>query len=94
MILKDILDHFEITESFPDYLLEQSFNKVFLDGDFSKEGNNYKIVAKTRKKVTHIMVLKPDDEFPLTVISELPNGLLNGMKFGLNEGDVTYISEL
>ncbi len=94
MILKDILDHFDINESFPDYLLEQSFNKVFLDGDLSKEDNNYKIVVKTRQDVTHQMFLKPNEDYPVIILSELPNGLLNGMKFGLTEDDVAYISKL
>lgn len=94
MILKDILDHFDINESFPDYLLEQSFNKVFLDGDLSKTDNNYKIVVKTRQNVTHQMFLKPNEDYPVIILSELPNGLLNGMKFGLTEDDVAYINKL
>ena len=94
MILKDILDYFNIDESFPDYLLEQSFNKIFLDGDLSKTDNNYKIVVKTRQDVTHQMFLRPGDDYPVIILSELPNGLLNGMKFGLTEDDVAYISEL
>ena len=94
MILKDILYYFDINESFPDYLLEQSFNKVFLDGDLSKEDNNYKIVVKTRQDVTHQMFLKPQEDYPVIILSELPNGLLNGMKFGLTEDDVVYINKL
>ena len=94
MNLKDILDHFDINESFPDYLLEQSFNKVFLDGDLSKTDNNYKIVVKTRQNVTHQMFLKPNEDYPVIILSELPNGLLNGMKFGLTEDDVAYINKL
>lgn len=94
MILKDILDYFDIEESFPDYLLEQSFNKVFLDGDFSKEGNNYKIVVKTRQDVTHQMFLKPNEDYLVIILSELPNGLLNGMKFGRTKDDVVYINKL
>ena len=94
MILKDLLDYFNIDESFPDYLLEQSFNKVFLDGDLSKTDNNYKIVVKTRQDVTHQMFLRPGDDYPVIILSVLPNGLLNGMKFGLTEDDVAYISEL
>ena len=94
MILKDILDHFDINESFPDYLLEQSFNKVFLDGDLSKTDNNYKIAVKTRQDVTHQMFLKPNEDYPVIILSELPNGLLNGMKFGLTEDDVAYINKL
>ena len=94
MILEDLLKHFNIEESFPDYLLEQSFNKVFLDGDLSKIDNNYKIVVKTRQDVTHQLFLKPDEEYPVIVLSELPNGQLNGMKFGLTEDDVVYINKL
>ncbi len=94
MILKDLLNYFDIEESFPDYLLEQSFNEVFLDGDLSKSDNNYKIVVKTRQDVTHQMFLKPNDEYPVIIMSELPNGSLNGMKFGQSEGDVNYINEL
>lgn len=94
MILRDLLNHFEIDESFPDYLLEQSFNKVFLDGDLSKTDNNYKIVVTTRQDVTHQMFLRPGDNYPVAILSELPNGLLNGMKFGLSEDDVVYINKL
>lgn len=94
MILKDLLEHFKIEESFPDYLLEQSFNKIFLDGDLSKIDDAYKIVIKTRQGVTHQMFLKPKEDYPLIILSELPNGSLNGMKFGLTEDDVAYISKL
>ena len=94
MILKDLLEHFDIEESFPDYLLEQSFNEVFLDGDLSKSDNNYKIVVKTRQDVIHQMFLKPAEDYPVIIMSELPNGSLNGMKFGQSEDDVSYISEL
>ena len=94
MILRDLLKHFDIEESFPDYLLEQSFNKVFLDGELSKSDNNYKIVVKTRQDVIHQLFLKPDEDYPIIVLSELPNGLLNGMKFGLTEDDVAYINGL
>ena len=94
MILKDLLEYFDIEESFPDYLLEQTFNKIFLDGDLSKSDNNYMIVVKTRQDVTHQMFLKPDDEYPVIIMSELPNGSLNGMKFGRSEDDVKYVNEL
>ena len=94
MILRDLLKHFNIEESFPDYLLEQSFNKVFLDGELSKSDNNYKIVVKTRQDVIHQLFLKPDEDYPVIVLSELPSGLLNGMKFGLTEDDVAYINGL
>ena len=94
MILRDLLKHFDIEESFPDYLLEQSFNKVFLDGELSKSDNNYKIVVKTRQDVIHQLFLKPDEDYPVIVLSELPSGLLNGMKFGRTEDDVAYINKL
>jgi hypothetical protein len=94
MILRDLLEHFNIEESFPDYLLEQPFNKVFLDGDLSKSEDNYKIAVTTRQNVTHQMFLKPKEDYPLIILSELPNGLLNGMKFGLTKDDVVYINKL
>ncbi|MEE0940231.1 hypothetical protein [Methanobrevibacter sp.] len=94
MILKDLLDYFNIEDNLPDYLLEQPFNEVFLDGDFEKTDDTYKIEVTTRQDVTHQMFIRPEDEFPLTIMSVLPNGNLNGMKFGQNKGDVTYINEL
>lgn len=94
MILKDLLDYFNIEDNLPDYLLEQPFNDVFLDGDFEKTDDTYKIEVTTRQDVTHQMFIRPEDEFPLTIMSVLPNGNLNGMKFGQNKGDVTYINEL
>lgn len=94
MILEDLLRHFNIEESFPDYLLKQSFNKVFLDGELSQTDNSYKIAVKTRQDVTHQLFLKPYEAYPVVVLSQLPNGQLNGMKFGLEEGDVAYINKL
>lgn len=94
MILKDLLDYFKIEEEFPEYLLNQSFNKIFLEGEFTKKDNNYEIVITTRQNVTHHMYLKPDDDFPVVIMSELPNGSLNGMKFGQSEDEVAYINEL
>ena len=38
MILKDLMIHFSIDEDLPEYLLNQTFNKVFLDGKLTKEG--------------------------------------------------------
>lgn len=93
MILKELLDYFSIEVNLPPYLLEESFNDVFLKGDFSKGNNFYKIVAETQKNVTHTMIIKPDSDFPLTIMSELPNGLFNGMKFGLKKGEVAYTNE-
>ncbi len=94
MILKDILNHFEIEANIPDYLLDESFNKIFLDGDLSKKDNLYKITIKTRQDVTHNMFIRPNDEFPIIIISELPNGRLNGMKFRPTQNDVEYINEM
>ena len=94
MIFKDLLEYFNIDESFPQYLYEQTFNEVFFDGDLLKVDGNYKIAVTTRQNVTHQMFLRPGDDYPVAVLSELPNGLLNGMKFGQSENDVKYISEL
>lgn len=94
MMLKELLNHFSIDEEFPDYLLDESFNEVFLDGDLSKTDNDYKIVVKTRQDVIHSMYLNHDDEFPVIVMSELPNGKLNGIKFGLRKDDLTFVNKL
>ena len=94
MILKDLLNHFEISDEFPEYLLEQTFNEVFLDGDLTKTENDYKIVVTTRQDVTHQMFLKPDDDYPVVIMSILPNGRLNGMKFGRKKGQVAYTNEV
>lgn len=94
MLFRELLNHFRIDEEFPDYLLEESFNGIFLDGDFSKTDNSYKIEITTRQDVTHTMIISPKDEFPVTVISKLPNGLLNGIKFGRLEGQLVYINEI
>ena len=88
------MNHFEIEANIPDYLLDESFNKIFLDGDLSKKDNLYKITIKTRQDVTHNMFIRPNDEFPIIIISELPNGRLNGMKFGPTQNDVEYINEM
>ena len=50
MILKDLLIHFNIEETLPDYLLDESFNQIFLDGDLSINDNHYKISIKTSYK--------------------------------------------
>ena len=94
MILEDLLNHFDIREEFPGYLLNQTFNEVFLDGDLTKTENDYKIVVTTRQNVTHQMFLKPNDDYPIIIMSILPNGNMNGMKFGQNETDVKYIDKL
>lgn len=94
MIFKDLLKHFDIDGNFPDYLLDESFNEVFLDGDLSGKGKNYKIEIKTRQNVTHTMYINPYDDFPVIVMSELPSGKLNGIKFGHKKEDLTFINEL
>ena len=94
MILRELLDHFNIRDEFPEYLYDQTFNKVFLDGDLTKLENNYRIAVTTRQDVTHQMFLRPDDDYPLAILSVLPNGKENGMKFGHTQGDVKYIKEL
>lgn len=85
MILNELLNHFEINTDLPDYLSNHTFNDVFLDGKLTKDDGNYTIVVRTRQDVTHQMFIRPDDEFPVIIMSELPNGLLNGMKFPQNE---------
>ena len=94
MILKDLLNHFEINGDLPDYLLNHTFNDVFLDGKLTKDDGNYTIVVRTRQDVTHQMFIRPDDEFPVIIMSELPNGLLNGIKFGSNPGEEIPINKL
>ena len=94
MLLKEILDYFNIDVELPEYLYDESFNKVFLDGELTKTDDSYKISIKTRQNVTHNMIIKPNDTTPLTVISELPNGLLNGVKFGREKGEVEYVDRI
>ena len=85
MILSVLLKHFGIDIDMPEYLLYHPFNEVFLDGDVTVEDNVYTIAVRTRQDVTHQMFLKANDEFPVIVMSELPNGKLNGMKFPRTE---------
>ena len=94
MILNDLLDYFNIEDNLPDYLLKHPFNEVFLDGDLTMDGNNYMIEVTTRQNVTHQMHIRPNDEFPVIIMSKLPNGNLNGMKFGQNEGDEKFVDDL
>ena len=94
MILKDLLIHFDIDEDLPEYLLNQTFNKVFLDGKLTKDENTYEIAVRTRQDVTHHLFIKPGEEFPVIVLSELPSGLLNGMKFPQYESVGIPISKL
>lgn len=93
MILKDLLNHFEIEVKLPDYLLDESFNEIFLEGDLSRKDNSFEITIKTRQNVTHHMFINENDEYPIVIMSELPNGSLNGMKFGQNNGDTKYINQ-
>ena len=94
MIFKDLLKHFDIEGEFPDYLLGQTFNEVFLEGELSRVANSYKIEVTTRQGVTHQMFIKPSEAYPVTIMSVLPNGSLNGMKFGITADDVSYINKL
>ena len=94
LILKDILEYFSIKDDLPDYLLNHPFNKVFLDGELVIQQNTYEIAVTTRQDVTHHLFIRPDDEFPVAVLSELPNGRLNGMKFPQNESMGIPINKL
>lgn len=94
MIFKELLEHFEIDDNFPDYLMDESFNEIFLEGDLSREDYGYKISIRTRQNVTHSMYIAPDSDFPLKVMSELPGGKLNGIKFGRSKDDLTFINKL
>ena len=94
MIFSELLSHFNIDETFPDYLLDESFNEVFLEGDLSIKDNFYEIAVTTRQNVTHKMFIRPDEEFPVIIMSELPNGMLNGMKFSRNKGGEVPIDKL
>lgn len=94
MIFRELLEHFDIAGEFPDYLLNQTFNEVFLEGELSRVSNSYKIEVTTRQDVTHQMFIKPSEAYPVTIMSVLPNGSLNGMKFGITPDDVSYINKL
>lgn len=94
MILKDLLDYFDIDEELPEYLLNQTFNEIFLDGTLEIKDDKYKIAVKTRQDVIHQMYIMPNEEFPVIILSQLPNGLLNGMKFGQNLGEEIPINKL
>lgn len=91
MILKDLLNYFDIDVILPEYLYDESFNDVFLKGEVIKENNKYEIVAETRKEVIHTMIINSDDDYPVVISSELPNGKTNGVKFPKVKGDLTYI---
>ena len=91
MILKELLDYFGIEVDLPEYLYEETFNEVFLEGTLVKTENTYKITIKTRKDVIHSMIINPDDDYPVTVSSLLPNGKTNGIRFGQNQNDLIFI---
>lgn len=91
MILKELLTHFNIEVSLPEYLYEESFNEVFLKGKLSKENDSYKIVIETQKNVIHSLIINANDDYPVVISSLLPNGKTNGTKFGQKKGDLVYI---
>lgn len=94
MILKDLLNHFDIEVALPQYLLEHHFNEVFFDGNLTINNGSYKIEITTRQNVTHRMFIMLDEKYPVIILSVLPNGKQNGIKFGLNPGDEIPISKL
>ena len=91
MILKELLDYFKLDVDLPDYLYGESFNEVFLKGNLTKDENTYKIVIETRKDVIHTMIISSSDDYPVTIISTLPNGKTNGTCFGKTKGDLKFI---
>lgn len=91
MILKDLLTYFNLDIELPMYLYEESFNEVFLEGNLVKKENTYEITIKTRKDVIHTMIINLLDDYPLTIISTLPNGKSNGTKFGKTKDDLKFI---
>lgn len=91
MILKELLDYFNLEIDLPQYLYEETFNEVFMNGKLSNINDIYKITVKTQKDVIHTMIIDSDDNYPVTILSELPNGRTNGTKFGQSSGDLVYI---
>lgn len=91
MILKELLDYFNLEIDLPQYLYEETFNEVFMKGNLSKINDIYKIAVKTQKYVIHTMIIDSDDNYPVTILSELPNGRTNGTKFGQSSSDLVYI---
>lgn len=91
MILKEIIKHFKIKTDLPDYLYNQNFNDIFIKGELTRNEDIYKITILTRKNITHAMTINPNDDYPLTVSSTLPNNTKNGIKFGKNKNDLKYI---
>ena len=91
MILKELLNYFKLDIELPEYLYEESFNEVFLEGSLVKKNNSYKITIETRKDVIHTMIISPLDNYPITIVSTLPNGKTNGTRFGKTKGDLKFI---
>ena len=91
MILKDLLTYFKLDIKLPEYLYGESFNEVFLEGNLIKKENAYEITIETRKDVIHTMIIDPLDDYPVTIISTLPNGKSNGTQFGKIEGDLKFV---
>ena len=91
MILKDLLDYFNLEVSLPEYLYDESFNEVFKKGNLSEINDTYKITIKTQKNVIHTMIIDSSNDYPVIIFSELPNGRTNGCKFGQSDGDLVYI---
>ena len=91
MILKDLLTYFKLDIKLPEYLYGESFNEVFLEGNLIKKENAYEITIETRKDVIHTMIIDPLDDYPVTIISTLPNGKINGTQFGKTEGDLKFV---
>ncbi len=91
MILSELLDYFDINIDLPPYLYDEQFNEVFKEGKLSKINDCYMIVIETRKDVIHTMIINSDDDFPVVISSELPNGAKNGIKFGRGKGELVYI---
>ena len=91
MILKELLDYFNIEVNLPQYLYEESFNEVFMEGNLSKTDDTYEIVIETRKDVVHKMIINPGDDYPVIISSRLPNSKTNGVKFGKSRDDLVYI---
>ena len=91
MILRELLNYFKLDIELPAYLYDESFNEVFLKGNLVKKINSYEISIETRKDVIHTMIISPLDDYPITIVSTLPNGKTNGTRFGKSEGNLNFI---
>ena len=74
MIFKDVLNHFNIKGDFPDYILNQTFNEVFLEGDLEVNNNSYKISITTRQNVTHQMFIDDSNNQQKITLEQLSAG--------------------